>query len=42
MELTRKTAAAIGLSPQMVNPLLARTVAANLRVRDRKNLLADS
>jgi glyoxylase-like metal-dependent hydrolase (beta-lactamase superfamily II) len=41
MELTRKTAAAIGLSPQAVNPLLARTFAANLRVRDRKNLLAD-
>lgn len=42
MELARKTAAAIGLPPQAVNPLLARTFAANLRVRDRKNLLADS
>lgn len=42
MELTRKTAAAIGLPPQAVNALLARTFAANLRVRDRKNLLADS
>ena len=42
MELARKTASAIGLPPQAVNPLLARTFAANLRVRDRKNLLADS
>lgn len=41
MELTRKTAAVIGLPPQTVNPLLARTFAANLRVRDRKSLLAD-
>lgn len=42
MELTRKTAAVIGLPPQAVNPLLARTFAANLRVRDRKSLLTDS
>lgn len=42
MELARKTAAAIGLPHQAVNPLLARTFAANLRVRDRKNLLVDS
>jgi hydroxyacylglutathione hydrolase len=42
MELTRKTAAALGLPPQAVNPLLARTFAANLRERDRKSLLADS
>jgi len=42
MELTRKTAAAIGLPHQVVNPLLARTFAANLRVRDRKSLLSDS
>ncbi len=41
MELTRKTAAVIGLQPQAVNPLLARTFAANLRVQDRKNLLGD-
>ena len=41
IELTRKTAAAIGLPPQMVNPLLARTFAANLRARNRKNLMAD-
>jgi len=32
MEITRKTAAALGLPPQAVNPLLARTFAANLRV----------
>jgi hypothetical protein len=38
-ELTRKTAAALGLPPQAVNPLLARTFAANLRVRDRENLM---
>jgi hydroxyacylglutathione hydrolase len=38
MELARKTAAALGLPPQAVNPLLARTFAANLRVRDRKSL----
>jgi glyoxylase-like metal-dependent hydrolase (beta-lactamase superfamily II) len=41
MEFTRKTAKAIGLPPQAVNPLLARTFTANLRVRDRKSLLAD-
>jgi hydroxyacylglutathione hydrolase len=41
MELTRKTARAIGLPPQAVNPLLARTFAANLRVRGRKSLLSD-
>ncbi len=42
MELTRKTAAAIGLPPQAVNPLLVRTFAANLRVRNQKSLLTDS
>lgn len=36
MELTRKTAASLGLPPQAVNPLLARTFAANLRVLDGK------
>ena len=35
MEFTRKTAAALGLPPQVVNPLLARTFAANLTVRER-------
>jgi len=34
LELTKKTAAALGLPPQAVNPLLARTFAANLRDRD--------
>jgi len=42
MELTRKTAAAIGLPPQAVTPLLARTFAANLKVRDRTSLLTES
>jgi len=41
MELTRTTAAAIGLPPEAVSPLLARTFAANLLVRDQKSLLAD-
>jgi hypothetical protein len=39
MELTRNTATTLGLPPQAVNPLLARTFAANLRVRDRENLM---
>ena len=34
MELTRKTVAALGLPPQAVNPLLARTFAANLQARN--------
>ncbi|PKL69452.1 MAG: MBL fold metallo-hydrolase [Methanomicrobiales archaeon HGW-Methanomicrobiales-1] len=34
MELTRKTVALLGLPPQAVNPLLARTFAANIRARD--------
>ena len=42
MELTRKTAAAIGLPPHAANPLLARTFGANLKVRERKSLLKDS
>jgi hydroxyacylglutathione hydrolase len=42
MELTRKTAAALGLPPQAVNPLLARTFAANLRVRDHESLMKGS
>lgn len=41
MELTGKTAAVIDLPPQAVSPLLARTFGANLRVRERKNLLED-
>jgi hypothetical protein len=42
MELTGKAATVLGLPPQAVNPLLSRTFAANLRVRERKNLLSDS
>jgi glyoxylase-like metal-dependent hydrolase (beta-lactamase superfamily II) len=41
MELTRKTAAVLGLPPQAVNPLLSRTFAANLRARD-ENILTGS
>jgi glyoxylase-like metal-dependent hydrolase (beta-lactamase superfamily II) len=41
MELTIKSAAVLGLPPHAVSPLLARTFAANLRERDRKNLLSD-
>jgi hydroxyacylglutathione hydrolase len=41
MELTQKTAATLGLPPGAANPLLARTFAANLRVRDKISLLAD-
>jgi glyoxylase-like metal-dependent hydrolase (beta-lactamase superfamily II) len=41
MELTIKSAAVLGLPPQAVNPLLSRTFAENMRVRDRKNLLSD-
>ncbi len=38
MEFTKKTAAALGLPPQAVNPLLARTFAANMRVQERETL----
>ena len=41
MELTIKSAAILGLPQTAVNPLLARTFAANLRVRDQKDLLSD-
>ncbi|MDD1687689.1 MBL fold metallo-hydrolase [Methanoregula sp.] len=40
MELTRTTAAALGLPPQAANPLLARTIAANLRARDVPDLFS--
>lgn len=40
MDFTRAVAAAIGLPPQAVNPLLVRTLAANLRVKNRKDLLS--
>ncbi len=42
MEQTRITAATIGLPPEAITPLLARTFAANLRVRDKKSLLPDA
>ena len=41
VELTKKTAATLGLPPQAVTPLLAGTFAANLRIRDHDNLLED-
>jgi len=40
MGLCRTVVAVLGLPPQSATPLLARTFSANLRVRDRKNLLA--
>jgi hydroxyacylglutathione hydrolase len=42
MVLTQKTAASLLLPPQAATPLLARTFAANLHLRDKKNLLSDS
>jgi len=39
--ITQKSAAVLGLPPQAVTPLLARTFAANLRQGDKKNLLSD-
>jgi hydroxyacylglutathione hydrolase len=42
MALTQKTAASLLLPPQAATPLLARTFAANLHLRDKKNLLSDS
>jgi hydroxyacylglutathione hydrolase len=41
MDLCRKTAEILGLPPQVVTPLLARTFSANLRARDRRNLFSD-
>ena len=38
MELTRKTALALELPPEAVNPLLARTITATLRVKDITDL----
>jgi glyoxylase-like metal-dependent hydrolase (beta-lactamase superfamily II) len=42
MEVTKKTAVALGLPPQAVNPLLTRTFTANLRIAERKTILEDS
>ena len=36
LEVTRMTAASLGLPPQAVNPLLVRTITANLLVRDQE------
>jgi hydroxyacylglutathione hydrolase len=41
MEITKKTATALGLPPKAVTPLLARTIAANLRALNRRDLLND-
>jgi hydroxyacylglutathione hydrolase len=38
MEIAKKTAASLGLPPQVVTPLLARTLTANLKIRDHKDL----
>lgn len=38
MEIAKKTATALGLLPQMVTPLLARTLGANMRVRMHRDL----
>jgi glyoxylase-like metal-dependent hydrolase (beta-lactamase superfamily II) len=40
MELTRKVAGQLGLPPQAVNPLLARTFSANLRAKDVPDLVS--
>ena len=40
MDLCRRTAKVLGLPPQAVTPLLARTFAANMRVHAHKDLLA--
>ena len=40
MEIAERTAALLGLPPQAVTPLLARTFAANMRVRDHPDLVS--
>jgi hydroxyacylglutathione hydrolase len=42
MELASKAAAAIGLPPEAVTPLLARTFTANLKIMDKPLLLMDA
>jgi glyoxylase-like metal-dependent hydrolase (beta-lactamase superfamily II) len=39
MEIAKRTAALLGLPPKVVTPLLARTFAANIRVRDHPDLV---
>lgn len=41
MELTKLVQKEIGLSETMANPMIARSLGANLKVRDRPNLLKD-
>jgi hydroxyacylglutathione hydrolase len=41
-ELALRTASALGISPQAATPMLFRTIKANLRIRDWKDLLSDS
>lgn len=38
MEIAKRAAALIGLPPKAVTSLLARTIMANIRVRDQKDL----
>jgi hypothetical protein len=38
MEIAKRAAALLRFPPQAVTPLLARTLAANLRIRDHKDL----
>jgi glyoxylase-like metal-dependent hydrolase (beta-lactamase superfamily II) len=38
MEIAKRTASLLGLPPQGVTPLLARTLAANMRIRDERDL----
>jgi len=42
VELTKKAAVILGLPPQAVTPLLSRTFAANLLLKEKKNLISDS
>ena len=39
LEFTRKTGEFLGLPPQAVTPLLARTLSANLQIREREDLI---
>jgi hypothetical protein len=39
-EIAQKTAAALGLPPQVVTPLFVRTIGANLRALDCRDLLS--
>ena len=41
-EFTKKTADLIGLPPNVINPLLTRTFAANLKIRNRPDILQNN